>query len=155
MGTFNMKDIESRRVIIPMHRFASFKLEWATICHFITQYSQLDIKFNTMKKEVEIKNTTARKCNEQLQRAADFVMALVVGFRVQDSYALLRIDGIYTESFELKDVKTLQRTHSSRAIGRLVGKEGKVKIAIENATKTRIILDQKKIHILGLSSNIR
>ena len=42
----------------------------------------------------------------------------------------------------------------SRCIGRVCGEKGKTKNAIENATRTRIIVQDTKINMLGSSSNI-
>ena len=65
------------------------------------------------------------------------------------------MEDLYIEGFEIKDVKTLRGEHLARCIGRLAGKSGKTKFSIENSTRTRIVLADTRIHILGSFQNIR
>lgn len=106
-------------------------------------------------KRVELKTRHDTPDVSHLQKCADFVNAFMLGFDICDALALLRLDDLYVDSFEIKDVKTLRGEHLSRAIGRLSGKGGKTKFAIENSTRTRIVIADTKIHILGSFVNIK
>lgn len=105
---------------------------------------------------MELKTTKETSEPSALQKSCDFVHAFVLGFEVADALALLRMDELYVECFEVKDVKqTLHGEHMSRGIGRMAGKGGKTKYTIENVTRTRIVIADTHIRILGSFQNIK
>ncbi|KAK6434022.1 pre-rRNA-processing protein pno1 [Oleoguttula sp. CCFEE 5521] len=120
--------VEDRKVRIPPHRLTPLKAAWPKIYPPLVEHLKL--------------------------QGVDFITAFTLGFDPDDAIALLRLDDLYIETFEIKDVKTLGGEHMGRAVGRIAGKDGKTKYAIENASRTRVVLADTKVHILGGFQNI-
>jgi len=146
---------ETRRIAIPPHRMTPLKKDWINIFGPLTEILGLQVRMNVQRKCVEVRTSKHTKEIGSLQKGADFVKAYALGFDVNDAIALLRLDDLYLDSFEIKDVKTLHGDHLSRAIGRIAGQDGKTKFTIENASRTRIVLADTKIHIMGSFQNIK
>lgn len=146
--------VQSRKVPVPPHRFSPLKSNWPQIYPPLVDHLKLAVRMNVKNKAVELRNSKASTPGA-LQKGEDFIKAFCLGFDLQDAIALLRLDDLYLETFEIKDVKTLTGDHLARAIGRIAGNQGKTKFAIENASRTRIVLADSKVHILGAFKNIQ
>ncbi|KAG2158480.1 uncharacterized protein EDB93DRAFT_1121632 [Suillus bovinus] len=146
---------ETRRIPIPPHRMTPIKKDWINIFSPLTEILGLQVRMNVQRRCLEIRTSKATTEVGALQKGADFVKAYALGFDVNDAIALLRMDDLYLDSFEIKDVKTLNGDHLSRAIGRIAGQDGKTKFTIENTSRTRIVLADTKIHIMGSFQNIK
>ncbi|KAL7530914.1 hypothetical protein ACHAXR_003742 [Thalassiosira sp. AJA248-18] len=146
---------EYRRIRCPAHRYTPLRSSWEQLLTPLVEYLQLQVRFNTRTRSVEIKTSRHTLDTSALQKGADFIGAFMLGFEPQDAVALLRLDDLYIESFQVTDVKILRGDHLSRAIGRVAGQDGKTRFAIENATRTRIVIADSRIHLLGSYGNIR
>ncbi|KZC14192.1 RNA-binding protein pno1 [Dufourea novaeangliae] len=151
----NVEGGEQRKISVPAHRYTPLKENWMKIFTPIVEHLQLQIRFNLKTRNVELRTAPETPDIINLQKGADFMKAFIYGFEVEDALALLRLDDLFVETFEVQDVKPLKGDHLSRAIGRLAGKGGRTKFTIENVTKTRIVLADSKIHILGSFQNIQ
>ena len=146
--------VEDRKIRIPPHRLTPLKSSWPKIYPPLVEHLGLQVRMNLPKKTVELRTSQHTTDTGAIQKGADFLLAFTLGFDLDDAIALLRLDDLYIQSFEIKDVKVLGGEHMGRAVGRIAGKDGKTKFAIENASRTRIVLADTRVHILGGFRNI-
>lgn len=172
---------ESRSIKIPYHRFPPLKKVWMEVYKPIVEQCKLEIRMNLKTRAVDLRTSPltasaaqmilpkgaaaavvdtaeARQAQAKvlLQKAEDFVKAVIAGFDVKDAIALIRMDDVYIEGFEVRDVRAnLQGDNLSRCIGRLSGSHGKTKYTIENVTRTRIVIADTHIWIMGTTQHIR
>ncbi len=71
----------------------------------VVEYLHLQIRFNLRTRSVEIKTSEQTEDIQALQKAADFIKAFALGFEVDDALALIRLDDLFLESFEINDGK--------------------------------------------------
>lgn len=147
--------LQSRSIRVPLNRYTSLKKDWEKIYTPIVENMNLQIRMNTKKRMVEIRTSPYTSEDNSLQKSYDFLHAYMMGFDVNEAIALLKLDDLYVESFDVTDVKRLQGDNLSRAIGRIAGTNGSTKYTIENATKVRLVIADTKIHILGTFENIQ
>ncbi|KAL8338266.1 hypothetical protein RB598_006908 [Gaeumannomyces tritici] len=147
--------IDEEKVPVPPHRMTPLKANWPQIYEPLVKHLKLQVRMNIKSKTVEMRSSQSTTEAGALQKGEDFVKAFTLGFDVQDAIALIRVPELYIQTFEIKDVKSLTGDHLARGVGRIAGKDGKTKFAIENASRTRIVLADSKIHILGSFKNVR
>lgn len=148
-------NFEMRKVPIPPNRITPLKNGWKKLFATVVEHLRLQVRFNVRTRNVELRTCADTRDCTSLQRGADFVRAFALGFEMDDAIALVRLDSLFIDSFEISDVRaTLRGDHLARAIGRIAGHNGRTRFAIENATRTRIVLADSKVHLLGAFENI-
>ncbi|KAJ8443283.1 hypothetical protein Cgig2_010178 [Carnegiea gigantea] len=150
----SVAEVQFRCVYIPPNRYTPLHKAWET--HFyepIRNEMKIDIRtnLNTERPRVELKTMPDTPDVGNVQKCAEYLNAFMLGFdpdQVKDAF--LKYDGFYLDTVNIKEVKSsLKGEHLSRAIGRICGRGGRTKFAIENATKTRIVVAGDSICICG------
>ena len=91
---------------------------------------KLQIRLNAKKKTVDVRECQETEDRASIQRTVNFLKSFMLGFSLEDSIAMLRLDDLFLDTFQIKDVKSLAGDHLSRCIGRISGEKGKTKNAI-------------------------
>ncbi|KAI3378812.1 hypothetical protein SNEBB_000811 [Seison nebaliae] len=146
--------VQWRKVAIPKNRRSYLKKNWMKIMETLVNQLNLQVRYNTATHNVEMRTCEKTDDISIIQKACDFINAFALGFEIDDAITLIRLDDLFLESFYVTDVKYLKGDSLSRAIGRIAGHNGKTKYTIENVTKTRIVVADCRIHILGSYENI-
>ena len=115
---------EMRKVHIPPNRYNPLKENWMKIYTPVVEYLKLQIRFNLKTRNVELRvriisfifftkqssksNLCKQTCPQtaeisSIQKAADFIRAFALGFEIEDALALVRLDDLFLETFEILD----------------------------------------------------
>ncbi|KAH0788545.1 RNA-binding protein PNO1 [Histomonas meleagridis] len=151
----NPNNEDYRKIPVPPQRRAALRNNFPAIVQPIVQQLKLNVCYNTHINCIELKTSYQTTNPNAMTKAVDFIKAFLNGFEVNDALALVRLDDIYMDEFSVTDIKTLHGDNLSRAIGRIAGKGGQIKFAIENSTRTRIALNDQRIHIIGTINNVK
>ncbi|KAL8435603.1 hypothetical protein ACSSS7_002374 [Eimeria intestinalis] len=118
-----------RRLPVPQHRYTPLKQQWVDLIKPLILHMKLQVRMNLKRRCVELRaapaasvtsgppaNATAQLAddNTRLGKGADYIRAFLMGFEQRDCVALLRLEDMYLETFEIQDVKKLTGAHFSR-----------------------------------------
>jgi RNA-binding protein PNO1 len=95
--------IDYRRILVPMNRMKPLKENWATIVKALVEHMKIQVKMNPKQKCVEIRTCESTQDVSAIQKSEEFLKAFMCGFDLQDSIAMLRLEDLYLETFEIKD----------------------------------------------------
>lgn len=147
--------VQERSIEIPMYRLKTIKQEWLKIYTAIVELGHLQIRFNWRTRIVELRTCEATSDPSYLERSISFIQAIIYGFRIEDALALMKYRDIFIESFEIGEIRKLKNSHMSRAIGRVIGRQGRTKESIENFAKCKFVLNDQRVVVLGCADNIK
>lgn len=147
--------VHYRSIPIPDGKIRMLKQEWMKIYTPIVQLGKLQLRFNLRTKHVEIRSCASTVDLGYLERSMTYIQAIIDGFKPEDAISIMKFKDIFTESFHIQDIRKLKNSHLSRAIGRIIGRNGRIKESIENFARCKFILRDEKVSLLGCEENIK
>lgn len=150
-----MENVQHRSIAIPSYKLKYIKQDWLKIYTPIVEICKLQVKMNVRTKNIEVRTCEYTVDAAYVERSIEFIRAILHGFTIEDSMAILKFADVFIDSFGVNEVKTLRNAHFDRAIGRIVGREGKTKGAIEHFAKCRLVIRDGKVFFLGEVENVR
>lgn len=147
--------VQERSIPVPAYRLRSVKQDWLKIYTAIVEYGKLQIRFNQRARSIDLRTCEATQDHAYLERSICFLQAVMYGFKIEDALAIMKYRDIFIETFELHEIRKLKSSHLSRAIGRIIGRDGRTKQSIENFSRCRFVLNDQRVVVLGCPDNIK
>ena len=118
----------------------------------IQERTQTDINIDEGLCEIEI---TEREGSDPLMTwvARDVVKAIGRGFEPEIAFRLFD-EGVELKIIELREFSGKSKNALIRLRGRIIGRDGRAKQAIEDATETNITIYGKTVAIIGVSDKV-
>lgn len=150
-----VEEAQYRSILVPNHKIRLLKQEWLKIYTPIVQLGKLQIRFNHKSRHVELRSCQATVDLGFLERGITYIQAFLDGFKPEDAISIMKFRDVFTESFQIQEVRKLKSSHLSRAIGRIIGRNGRIKESIENFSRCKFILQDERVSLLGCQENIK
>lgn len=96
---------EYRKITVPANRMKPLKENWTTIVKALVEHMKIQVKMNVKMRCVELRTYETTEDVSAIQKSEEFLKAFMCGFDLQDSIAMLRLEDLYLETFEVKDGK--------------------------------------------------
>ncbi|TDG42988.1 hypothetical protein AWZ03_010573 [Drosophila navojoa] len=142
------------KVRVPKHKRNVIKRNWSQITFPLVEDMKLRARFYIKALYVELSVTPETPKVACLIKGAEFFKAFIYGFELKDALQLLYIDNTFLDSFRLPSVEMLnpESIYSSYAF---LSSVGETKFIIERTTRSRIVLVEDTVYVIGSSKNIR
>ena len=95
--------VDYRRVLVPLNRMKPLKENWTTIVKALVEHMKIQVKMNVKAKCIEMRTCDSTQDISAIQKSEEFLKAYMCGFDLQDAIAMLRLEDLYLETFEIKD----------------------------------------------------
>lgn len=165
------EDFEVRSVEIPKNKLHKIKENWMKIYSAVVEHGKVQLRYNVIKRAIEFRINISKddckislKSNSEknisinkmyLDRCILFIEIILDGFKTDDAAALLKYKDVFCEKFEITEVRKMKSNHLTRAIGRVIGRQGKTKETIENFSQVKFNLINNKVFLLGTTGAIK
>lgn len=147
--------MQGRSIDIPPYKMGLIKGEWLKIYTPIVELAKIQIRMNFMKKQIDIRTCELTEDSSYLNRVEQFLKAIITGFSIEDSLAILKFPDVFLDNFNIHEVKILKNLHIERAIGRMIGRDGKTKTTIESLSRCKSLIKDSEVYLLGPTENTR
>jgi len=147
-------DVSRFFVTIPQNRIGALIGPKGRVKKRLEELAGVDIEIDSGSGDVCVSSTEETEDPFLVIKARDFVTAVGRGFNPETAFTLLD-DDIYLEIINLKLVVGTNEKKIMRFRGRIIGREGRTRKVIEEATGTKISVFGHTVGIIGIYERLK